>query len=77
MIFGIKGNAIGIIFGRRVSKFRREVCYPPLGWKIRRVGKICVSNRQEVGDVLRLWEDHYEPVALKRAEAREKVLMHA
>jgi hypothetical protein len=77
MIFGIKGNAVAIIFGRRVSTFRRKVYYPPSGWKIRRVGKICVSYRQEMGDRLRLWEDQCEPVALKRAEAREEVSIHA
>jgi hypothetical protein len=30
-----------------------------------------------MGDRLRLWEDQCEPVALKRAEAREKVSIHA
>jgi hypothetical protein len=77
MIFGIKGNPIGVIFGRRVSTFRRKVCYPPSGWKIRRVGKICFLQTQEMGDRLRLWEDQCEPLALKRTEAREKVSIHA
>lgn len=36
-----------------------------------------VSYRQEMGDRLRLWEDQCEPVALKRAKAREKVLIRA
>ena len=44
--FRIKGYPIGIIFVIRVSSFRKKVRYPPSGWKIRRVGKICVSYRR-------------------------------
>lgn len=38
---------------------------------------LCFLQTQEMGDRLRLWEDQCEPVVLKRAEAREKVSIHA
>jgi len=39
--------------------------------------ELCFLQTQEMGDGLRLWEDQCKPMALKRAEAREKVAIHA
>jgi hypothetical protein len=52
MIFGMKGNPIGVTFGRLASTFCGKVFYPPTGWKIGRVEKMYVYflQTQEMGD---------------------------
>jgi hypothetical protein len=50
MIFGMKGNPVGVVFGRLVSTFSREVFYPRTGWKIGRVGKMYFLQTQEMGE---------------------------